>query len=717
MFEPGQRIAQFQLLDKLGQGGMGVVYRALDTRLGRPVALKVMPAEFAHDAERRARFLSEARTAAQVTHPNIATIYQVDEAEGQIFIAMELVEGQSLDAWLRGRSLTVEQALGIGRDLSAGVGRAHARGIVHRDLKPQNVMISSTGQLKILDFGIAKTIERVAPGPRASGTQPMAAVQTREGHVLGTAGYMSPEQAMGAPVDARSDVFSLGVILYELLTGQRAFRGETYAALVLSTTRDEPPPASALNPRIGAPVERLLAACLAKDPARRLPSAQAVTETIEQLLGSGLATSGVTVPAAVPVATQRLNPAAPSTQAALAGTVPRRSKAASWVLLLGLLATVAFAALAVLALLVWQLTDWFTPTLRPPEAGLGALARYEDPADSRTSTLSAPVWATAQRDFETAARQRGAPKRWDAAADFARGQRLFSLGRLDEAEQAFEQSLKKDDSFALPWLGLSSTYLRKKRLDEAIEAAEKAQVLAPRLWPAISAGARAYAHKSQMDFAIQEYRRAVAMAPGKPYLLSELALTYHAAGMDSEAERYANEALKLDGEVVPALVLLAERALEDRDGAEALNFAKRATAVEPRDVSAWLARGDAELLSDAPEAAKDAWQTALKLWHETRQRGAPAQRLREVQVALDQGKIPEPRGGARGSTDEDARAAEAAGRTSDARSVPRSQPVARSKPAARSKPVARSKPAPRSRPAAEPAPAPRSVPNEGPVNF
>jgi Tfp pilus assembly protein PilF len=278
------------------------------------------------------------------------------------------------------------------------------------------------------------------------------------------------------------------------------------------------------------------------------------------------------------------------------------------------------------------------------------------------------------------------------------------LGRLDDAERAFEKSLEKDDRFALPWVALSSTYLRKKKLDQAIEAAEKAQVLAPRLWPAVAAAARAYAHKSQMDFAIQEYRRAVAMAPGKPYLLSELALTYHASGMDSDAERYARAALKLDPDVVPALILLAERALEANRGARALEFAKRATAVEPRDVSAWLARGDAEQILDEPNAAKEAWEKALRLWRETRQRGAPRERLSEVQAALDDDRLPDPRSGVEPN-------ASHGGGESD----PSAQPPARSAPEARSKPKARSKPQPRSKPAAKPAP--RSRPDPSNLDF
>jgi cytochrome c-type biogenesis protein CcmH/NrfG len=281
-----------------------------------------------------------------------------------------------------------------------------------------------------------------------------------------------------------------------------------------------------------------------------------------------------------------------------------------------------------------------------------------------------------------------------AAAAFARGQEAFGKGQLEAARAAFELSKQRDDKFALPWIGLSNVYLRKKQLKKAIDAAQQAQVLAPRLWPAVTASARAYVHKGQLDFGIQEYRRALDLAGEQPYLLSELALTYHAAHMDQDAERYAQRALELDPDLVPALILLAERALEDANGKLAVEYSQRATGVEPRDVTGWLALGDGYILLDKRDAALNAWRTALRLWRETRQRGAPESRLREVQSALDNDKLPAPRGGASGSD---------SGRSTP---VAEQATVARSQPAARSRPAARSKPQPRSKPASAPAPAP-----------
>jgi serine/threonine-protein kinase len=722
----GQQLLQFQLLAELGRGGMGVVYRALDANLNRQVALKLLPEDVAHDPGRRARFFREARAAAAVTHPNIATIYQVDQVGSQIFIAMELVDGDSLEAWLTGTPLPVNQALAMMRDVCAGVGCAHRAGIVHRDLKPANIMIAANGPLKVLDFGIAKLPGAEFVPPRAGSTQPLAVPGTQAGQILGTAGYMSPEQTLGAPVDARSDVFSIGVMLYEMLAGQRPFRGDTAVAVMVATAKEEPVPVSRLNPRAAGALEQLLAACLAKDPQRRPAHAAELEREIDRLLGGHTPRMHAGVPrmhadvvlgATQPSAGSTFelpgnSHGAPGTDAAVAGTIPRVSGAGKslgrWVLGLG---TAALVTLAVAGggAAAWH-WGWFAVDLREPAVGLQILKSYENPDDSRSSALDAPAWATATRDFEEAAAQRGAPRAWSACADFTQGQELLSLGRLEDALLAFKRSQAKDPQFALPWLGLSATLLRQKKTEEALAAAQKAQQLAPKSWPAVAAAARAYAHDGKFDFAIQEYRRALGMAPDKPYLLSELALMYHAARMDDDAKRYAEKALALDPELVPALVLLAERALEAEDGQTALKHARRATAVEPRDVTAWLAQGDAQLLLKEPGPARQALQTAVRLWRETRQRGAPEERLKQVQAALDRGELPDPRTGP---------IAPAAG-ADGSRSTVSSEatgPVARSVPAPRS--VPRAKPgagagAQKEPPRSLPAPAPQAPSRSAP---
>ncbi len=283
----GQVISHYRILGKLGEGGMGVVYRALDTRLDRQVALKVLPDAVVNDPERKWRFVREAKAASALNHPNIVTIYDIDQAplgKGAAvdFIAMEYVEGTTLDRVLVQRRLTVEEALGFATQIAGALAAAHAAGIVHRDVKPANVMITPTGQVKMLDFGLAKLFEVRGPGSEAVSspdslaatiTGATAAPGTRQGTVLGTLAYMSPEQAQGKPVDARSDVFSLGQVVYEMFAGKRVFQGDSNLMTLASILRDPAPPLKAARPDAPEEVERIVARALEKKPEDRYPSA------------------------------------------------------------------------------------------------------------------------------------------------------------------------------------------------------------------------------------------------------------------------------------------------------------------------------------------------------------------------------------------------------------------------------------------------------------
>jgi len=277
-----ERIAHFRVLGQLGQGGMGVVYRAEDEKLRRQVALKVLPEAVANDEERRTRFLREARSAAAINHPNIATIYEVDEIDGRVFIAMELVEGGTLRARLAKGAVTVSEVVRLARGIARGLARAHARGVVHRDLKPDNVMLTEEGEPKILDFGLAKLREeRDAPGPTQLEQAETASQVTHEGRLLGTPGYMSPEQARARPVDARTDVFAMGVVLYEMLTGELPFRGESTMDMLMAIARDPHRPVRERNPDVPESLAAVVDKCLAKAPEDRYPSARELAEALE----------------------------------------------------------------------------------------------------------------------------------------------------------------------------------------------------------------------------------------------------------------------------------------------------------------------------------------------------------------------------------------------------------------------------------------------------
>ena len=247
----------YTILAPLGAGGMGAVYRARDTKLGRDIAVKVLPPEFAADRERLARFEQEARAASALNHPNIITIFEVGQADGTPYMAMEVVDGRSLRDLLDDGKLPLRKALAVAAQIADGLAAAHERGVVHRDLKPENVMVTKSGHVKLLDFGLAKL---AAPPEQDEATVQMAG-QTRPGTVMGTVGYMSPEQAAGAPADHRSDQFSLGAILYEMLAGRRAFQKATSVETLTAILREEPPPLapSDLPPVLRWIVERLLA--------------------------------------------------------------------------------------------------------------------------------------------------------------------------------------------------------------------------------------------------------------------------------------------------------------------------------------------------------------------------------------------------------------------------------------------------------------------------
>jgi eukaryotic-like serine/threonine-protein kinase len=281
----GRRISHYEILDKLGAGGMGEVYKARDTRLNRLAALKVLAPDKIADADRRARFVQEAQAASALNHPHIVTIYGIDRDGDVDFIAMEYVAGRTLDQAIGRRGLKLADTLRLGVQIADALAAAHAAGIVHRDLKPGNVMVADNGSVKVLDFGLAKLTEvSESSAEGATRTIRADAPLTEKGTILGTISYMSPEQAEGKPVDARSDIFSFGSLLYEMVTGKRAFQGSTKMSTLAAILREEPKAASEVTgeatPR---DLEKIIARCLRKDVARRFQHMDDVKVALEEL--------------------------------------------------------------------------------------------------------------------------------------------------------------------------------------------------------------------------------------------------------------------------------------------------------------------------------------------------------------------------------------------------------------------------------------------------
>jgi eukaryotic-like serine/threonine-protein kinase len=277
----GKTISHYSILEKLGEGGMGVVYKARDTRLDRFVAIKVLPAEKVADPERKQRFVQEAKAASSLNHPNIITIYDIGQAEGVDFISMECVTGKTLDRLIPRRGMRLNEALKYAVQIADALARAHSAGIVHRDLKPGNIMVNEHGLVKVLDFGLAKLTESTFAGEDEA-TRTLRPT-TEEGKIVGTVAYMSPEQAEGKKVDARSDIFSFGSVLYEMVTGGQAFNGDTKASTLAAILKDNPRPASQLVDGLPREVERLISRCLQKEAHRRCQHMDDVKIVLEEL--------------------------------------------------------------------------------------------------------------------------------------------------------------------------------------------------------------------------------------------------------------------------------------------------------------------------------------------------------------------------------------------------------------------------------------------------
>src|SRR5436190_9804323 len=298
----GTRLGPYEILSPLGAGGMGEVYRARDTSLGRDVAIKVLPVAYSEDAERLRRFEQEAQAVGALNHPNILVIHQIGTDDGAPYIVSELLDGETLRDHMSGAAVPQRKAIDYALQIAHGLAAAHAKGIVHRDLKPENLFVTNDGRVKILDFGLAK-LTGTADRNQSQTEVPTRRVDTDPGLVMGTMGYMSPEQLRGKPADHRSDIFSFGAILYEMLSGKRAFRGGSMAETVSAILREDPPDLSETSKTISPALERLVQHCLEKNPEERFHSARDLGFAIESLSGTATSSGQTITIAAVTTAT------------------------------------------------------------------------------------------------------------------------------------------------------------------------------------------------------------------------------------------------------------------------------------------------------------------------------------------------------------------------------------------------------------------------------
>jgi hypothetical protein len=292
----GRTLGRYLVESKLGEGGMGQVYRARDLRLDREVAIKILPQDVAHDPERQRRFEREARSVASLSHPNVLALFDTGTEDGQMFVVTELLAGETLRDRLQSGGLTVRRSVDVGIQIARGLAAAHSRALVHRDLKPENVFLTKDGLAKILDFGLVKDFDPAGAKPMLTSETPTAIAPTDPGLVMGTPGYMAPEQVRGLAVDGRTDVFALGAVLYEMLAGRRAFARETVADTMTAILREDPPALSDQRPALEPVLLRIIDHCLEKDPERRFQNAADVVFALELALGPSSGNAAAIVP-------------------------------------------------------------------------------------------------------------------------------------------------------------------------------------------------------------------------------------------------------------------------------------------------------------------------------------------------------------------------------------------------------------------------------------
>jgi len=468
MLAPDQCLGPYRLLARVGVGGMGEVWRAEDTRLGRTVAIKVLPPSVLADVEATARLKREARTAAQLYHPSIATIHSIEQDGDRIFIVEEFVEGESLTKVIRRGGLSEAEICRIGRAVADALAEAHAKGIVHRDIKPDNIIVSGT-RVKVLDFGIAKQVGVI--GAPSSDT-PTAFV-TQQGMILGTIHYMSPEQALGKTIDGRTDVFSLGVVLYEMATGRRPFGGETITETMTQIIRDEPAEPVLVNPGISPGINEIIQRSLRKNVAERFTAAELVTALDAQMGRAKTAPYTSEATAAVTAATPTL---LTGSQLKTVRESPARKRGSRMADLAYVAIFIAMAAIGV--------AYWLSHRAAPAKsvAAPAPIAPAPQPPSTTSVSVTAPPTATIVETTTTATAThpepvpstqapRPEPVQTEPTADtlYATAMSELTGGDPQQARKTLHRVLKQDPHYAKAHFRIGEIALINRNMVPAIE--------------------------------------------------------------------------------------------------------------------------------------------------------------------------------------------------------------------------------------------------------
>jgi len=508
----GQTVSHYRILEKLGEGGMGVVYLAEDVLLGRRVAVKSLTAGVAHGKQHfRTRFLREARAVSALSHPHIATIYDFGESpDGQPFIVMELVKGKTLGDLIHENDLTLARAVEIVTDIAEALAEAHRHGIVHRDIKPSNIAINERGEVKVLDFGLAKQITGEQIHQADSELQALLDTQTREGVVVGTPMYLSPEQAMGVPVDSRSDLFSLGALLYECIAGKAAFSGSSPVEICAQVIRDDPSPPSHFNPRVPPELDRITLKALSKKADARYQSA-------DELIADLKAAQAILQKRGVArTATQRITLPRTSGRFGALSTLSDifyRSRLPVGTLLIGLL---------VMGLIAWGIWRISRPTLHQPSAEAQRLFEVG------TNALREGTYYKASKALERAI----AADEQFALAHARLAEAWMELDYTDKAKDELLIVTNKlvPDRSVLPQLdGLylnAVTATVTRDLDRAVKSYTQITMLKPDDTQAFIDLGRAYEKNDEIDKAIESYKKAAQLAPSNAVTFLRLGVLY-----------------------------------------------------------------------------------------------------------------------------------------------------------------------------------------------